>query len=1754
MPHTISAVKAAAFIEEQQTEDVWETFLLPEEVDTVPSEAETEETVPDEDDSRLIWETDIAAADEPGEEDLIILEAETDESEMTWQEKMALSGISIDPDAMDGMDFSSMRLIVSADDNMLIADQENILSSFADLYLLQYANTADVRTAYAYYAGAAQKGLVHFADTDSPVYAADELTDAGWEEEYTDSVEMDEYDNPLAQLADALSDNTPVRQDRVIALIDTGVSDLSAVVQAVSVIGDDPGDDSGHGTHMQQIILEQYPEAKIMSVKALDGQGQGSVSSVCSAVRYAMEAGADIINLSLYALKTAENSALETLITEAVNSGIQVVGAAGNAGRPVRFYVPGSVPEALIVGACDENGVKISSSNYGDTVDFNVCADSTSEAAAKMSAFVAQYQPVGAADYHANKNKLIFTTDYTAAASEAESEALSEEESEEEQIDDGIFMAALNMDAIPRFKGMLYYTSTDVLISIGTSDYTAGSTPTSTLKRASFVSETEGVTPAFCLVPDKTAAKTQNATNVTIKEVEDITEISKENRTRLLKAMFYLYGGRGYSQGIGGMEDLMEKYGITTSNGKYVLSHYVMSYIYCAGTSNGTWNYSSAGGGQTAFNDDGIAMIKDFVKKLDKLDVPSKVSLSKTSVTAKEVSVNGEVRTTPLVKYTSPVTDNDVTFTIPDNWSDITVVRVDSEGGEKRYGSGKKVTISPGDSFYLMRTGSAVSKTTLTLKPKCYSDFKGYVGYFPSQAIQSIGLSYSTNASLEVSFAWPEADKPTYVYVEKRSAAPQLSAGNRCYSLEGASFKLYREDGSAISQAACDLITGPEQDTGEKTEDGRSIMMAATNLLQILPGTYYAEEIDAPKGYARQTQRIKVTVTKDNTENNPAKIEARNVPKADPFGISIVKISDQGETAHSLEGAEFTIAYYDAGYETEEQIRAAGDRPARTWTVTVKKKTAGGRTTYTADLDESAAGDPFYIDNDGNISLPLGTLVIRETKAPQYYGLDNAQVKAGNAPDDAYGAFPFITQIAEDASGTARIVSRNEVTGEVAEVLEHQILMTSHASGTALDAEFAIPGKSTVIKDIVEMQSLSSSREYILKGRIIDEADSTVIAASQSEPFKGTEGITTAEIIFKEVDLSGYAGKYVLAECELYETADMSRFIAGHTCEDMTEQEKDNQRIYVPEIRTTVRGDETKDQYIRAEAEALLTDTVHYSGLKPGRTYRLTGRVVRKNTAEGETSFVQTDAFMYDPLSGKDAADSQVDYAVFTPQQGSGEVDVHFCLDSSDLSGAQLVVFETLYLEETSDGAEKIIEIAQHEDIHDKGQTLYVSRIRTQASSMNTGDHTAEGYENLVITDRVSYEHLNTEKTYFLRGSVVDRESGEPVEYRMVNEQGEEIDAAVFTPDTESSSGDIEVYFALNGEQYRGRSLVVFETVSEDPEGRIVLASHQDLNDEDQSVRLPEIRTNAKDIKTENDHALAEEDAVLIDTVSYTNLMPGYTYTVKGTLHNRLNGEEIASQMVDEEGNEIEEYAFTVPEDAPRNAGGGVDGEVRIRLRYDASKAAGRSAVVFEKLYHGIEVAAHEDLKDEDQRVYIPKIRTQAEGKDTGKNEAKVSEKTVITDTVSYEGLKIGQSYTLKGTLMDKSSGKPVKAAGKTVTAEKVFTAEKEKGEVKLTFTFDSTSLESRTLVVFEDLYLKDTDKKVAVHNDLKDKAQSVTLIQENPESESRPKNKSEGSAGGSTGSVKTGDDQPVPLFVLLSALSLAVVLWVVRRRLHRAA
>lgn len=317
-------------------------------------------------------------------------------------------------DALDASQFTSQRLVVLASDSSTVVDTEHLIGQYDNIYLLQYSSVEQTMNAYVYYldkAEAVEPDTVITAasdETESEAVlesetetqpetetdtSAKEETEAQTETEVQTVVPSDvtatEIDNPITTLAGEQDSAVVQAESKVVALLDTGAEGPN-IIDQVSMIDGGLVGTSNHASDMVDAITEQNPNAKILSVRVLGDDNLGTISSIVAGMEYAIAQDVDFINLSLYARKSLSNSVLASEIQKAKDAGIEVVGAAGNDGADVINYMPGSVESAWIIGACDEEGNRIESSNYGATVDYNVVGDSTSVSTARFTGYISK--------------------------------------------------------------------------------------------------------------------------------------------------------------------------------------------------------------------------------------------------------------------------------------------------------------------------------------------------------------------------------------------------------------------------------------------------------------------------------------------------------------------------------------------------------------------------------------------------------------------------------------------------------------------------------------------------------------------------------------------------------------------------------------------------------------------------------------------------------------------------------------------------------------------------------------------------------------------------------------------------------------------------------------------------------------------------------------------------------------------------------------------------------------------------------------------------------------------------------------------------------------------------------------------------------------------------------------------------------------------------------------------------------------------
>ena len=870
------------------------------------------------------------------------------------------------------------------------------------------------------------------------------------------------------------------------------------------------------------------------------------------------------------------------------------------------------------------------------------------------------------------------------------------------------------------------------------------------------------------------------------------------------------------------------------------------------------------------------------------------------------------------------------------------------------------------------------------------------------------------------------------VLIEKRDLESGLLTPLGGASLDGTLFEITNKSINAV------YVNGALYQPGEVCATIEVVDGIAQTDTRALPyGTYQMVESKPGEGYLHTDQTVRsfqIRADGEVIEFRDGDAAYNQVIRGD---LQFVKVGEGGEANM---GRFANVAFKLTSQTTGESHIVVTDengevRTESSWNPH-SQNTNGNDEITDETLWDDHAGTWFGLTTEGWMvdvqdelcALPYDTYTLEELPCEGNQGYDLVKV-------------PNIT------------ISRNNTTIYLG-TLDDQFEGVPEIGTTAtVDGEHtAEPAGEVTLVDTVTYKNLKVGQTYKLSGVLMDKETGEPLLVNEQPvtaelDFTPTSSEGTVELIYT-FDASALAGRSVVVFEDLYQDENA---VASHA--DIND-EGQTVTFGQPEIRTTATIDGEKTA--KPAEQITITDTVEYSGLTAGQEYKLVGVLMDKETGEPL-------------LVGEEQVTSE---ATFTPAEPNGTVDVLFTFDATGLEDKSVVVFETLFQGET--------EIASHEDIEDKGQTI----IFTEQPSIGTtatvdGQHTAKPNGKITIVDVVEYTGLTPGETYTVSGVLMDKATGNTL---LVD--GAEVTAEVeFTP--ESADGTVELTYTLDASSLAGTSIVVFETLYSDG---VEIAAHTDINDENQTVEItePEKPTLGTTATVDGQHtAEPTGEITIVDVVAYSGLTPGETYKMSGVLMDKATGEPL---LVGEEQAQVTAEVEFTPESA--------DGTVELTYTLDASTLAGTTIVVFETLYSdGAEIAAHTDINDEAQTVEItdpekPTLGTTATV--DGQHTADPTGEITIVDTVTYNGLIPGKTYTISGVLMDKATSEPLLVDGAEITAEVEFTPESASGTVELTYTLDASTLAGATIVVFETLYSDGVE--IAAHTDINDEAQTITI------------------------------------------------------------
>jgi len=654
-----------------------------------------------------------------------------------------------------------------------------------------------------------------------------------------------------------------------------------------------------------------------------------------------------------------------------------------------------------------------------------------------------------------------------------------------------------------------------------------------------------------------------------------------------------------------------------------------------------------------------------------------------------------------------------------------------------------------------------------------------------------------------------KGEKPKYtVTLTKTSADVKITNGNANYSLEGAVYNVYK----AYVNPNHDYANDPVIATFTTDANGK-----ATLSRKLENGDYVTIEQVAPLGYTldKNVHRFSINGKSANLDvvDDPTKIRL-TVRKKDADTNSNVP---QGDA--TLEGAQYRITYTNNDEKIENIVTTnkSGQAVLRNIPigvlVTVEEigvplgyKLDSKVHTYITTTDTKEL-EYDLIPEDFTEEVMKGQIALHK----QYETLDEPADEQG-AEFDVYlksaGSFDAAKETERDhiTTGADGMATTKDL--PYGTYVVHQ---TKGGNGRQLVADFDVviseDGK-VYSYDLVNIQKnaqlkiVKTSEDGVIEGikfrvtRLEDNYSAEYVTNAAGEILTETlpiyadkDGATKYQYKVEELDTEETFG-YQLPDSQTVELSEGEiASVSFH-----------NVPIEIG-TKATVEGEKEVDPLDKVT----LTDTVSYTGLVPGKEYKVTGVLMDKKT--GEKLLV----------NGKEITAE----TTFIAETKNGSVDVTFIFDATGLHGKEIVVFEDLYREN--------VLLATHADINDEGQTVKIKNpeIGTKATADGKKEITAD---KITITDVVSYKDLTPGKEYKLTGVLMNKATNDKL---LID--GKEITAeATFTP--KATTGEVEMTFTFDARELTAETeVVVFEKLYRDG---IEIAVHADIEDEGQTVKI----------------------------------------------------------------------------------------------------------------------------------------------------------------------------------------------------------------------------------------------------------------------------------------------------------------------------
>ncbi len=578
------------------------------------------------------------------------------------------------------------------------------------------------------------------------------------------------------------------------------------------------------------------------------------------------------------------------------------------------------------------------------------------------------------------------------------------------------------------------------------------------------------------------------------------------------------------------------------------------------------------------------------------------------------------------------------------------------------------------------------------------------------------------------------------IRVKKVSAEPEITDNNSCYDFTGAKYNVYavssdKDTGKAnlvgtfITNAdGIGIVSYSKYNSADEGE----ISETSKNQLNNLPlGWYMVCEESGPTNdsYKIDTRKYYVNINSDNYKE-VKDVVSEEYPNADPIPFEIVKKGIDGDKVgkSSLEGAEFTVYYYKGYYDSYQDIISANVSYDRRWIFETRISASTNNATCLIHEELLLEGsDEPYLSDKGSMILPLGTIVVMETKAPEGYTLEDAKYSIVNTIDGTSTPIecPYVSKVVMNAGTIKLSVANNIVVDETNIRGDLMFIKKDGDTGEPMAGiPFLITSKTTGESHIIVTDKdgiATTSASKILhsdKTNGNDSYDENQALEPTGVWFSGGDNIVEVN------DLRGALpyDDYVVKELPCKANSD---YVLSRPFEISVE--KQNELVeygevvneHMPMIKTSLFDAIDGDKIVSADgnADISLLDRVSYEYLDTDKTYVLKGVIIDKSTKQA--------------VKLKDGTTES--YVEFKPEEKTGTVDVPFEFTINIKSG-ELVAYEYLY-EKGKD-----VVVASHEDIDSAQQTVAVELIITTEVTTEETTETAETTETTEVTTEETTE------------------------------------------------------------------------------------------------------------------------------------------------------------------------------------------------------------------------------------------------------------------------------------------------------------------------------------------------------------------------------------------------------------------------------